>query len=131
MADYKVAKLEEHKIKKHDDELVITLCKNPDILADVGAHGDAPFAVGFAAETQNIEEYAMGKLHRKNLSLICANQVHGDSNTGFNADTNEIHAYWAHGKKHFPSMPKTKLARELIQLISEHLDESPKYKNPK
>ena len=131
VADYKVAKLEEHKIKKHDDELIITLCKNPDILADVGAHAEAPFAVGFAAETRNIEAYAMGKLHKKNLSLICANQVHGDSNTGFNADTNEIHAYWAHGKKHFPSMPKTKLARELIQLISEHLDESPKYKFPK
>ena len=87
--------------------------------------------VGFAAETQNIEEYAMGKLHKKNLSLICANRVHGDSNMGFNSDTNELHVYWAHGKKHFANMPKTKLARKLIKLISEHLDESPRYKNPK
>ena len=119
-----IAEKHEHKIKKTDevDELVIRLTKNPDILASVSHHERAPFCVGFAAETQNIEEYAMGKLERKKLNMICANRVCGDSNTGFNADTNELHTYWAHGKKHFPSMPKTRLARELMQLITEHLD---------
>ncbi|PIE37328.1 MAG: bifunctional phosphopantothenoylcysteine decarboxylase/phosphopantothenate--cysteine ligase CoaBC [Gammaproteobacteria bacterium] len=130
VADYRMSKREEHKIKKHADELVITLHKNPDILSAVATHERAPFAVGFAAETQNIEAYAMDKLHKKNLRLICANRVHGDSNTGFNADTNEIHAYWEHGKQHFPSMPKSKLARELIQLVSEHFDESPRHEKP-
>lgn len=120
VADYKVTNIETHKIKKHDDELVIHLSKNPDILASIAAKDNAPFCVGFAAETQNIEEYALGKLKNKKLNLICANQVHGDENKGFNADTNEVFAYWSSGKKHYPNMPKTKLARELIQLIAEH-----------
>lgn len=130
VADYRLAEINEHKIKKDHEELVITLTKNEDILASVASHEQAPFCVGFAAETQNIEEYAMGKLHRKKLSMICANRVCGDSNTGFNADTNELHVYWEHGKKHYPSMPKTHLARDLIQLVSEHLDESPRFKKP-
>lgn len=120
VADYRLATIEKHKIKKSDDELHITLTRNPDILATIAQQDAAPFCVGFAAETQNIEEYAMGKLHSKKLRLICANRVHGKENTGFNADTNEIHAYWAQGKKHFPSMPKTKLARALVELICDH-----------
>ncbi|MGM0563160.1 MAG: bifunctional phosphopantothenoylcysteine decarboxylase/phosphopantothenate--cysteine ligase CoaBC [Pseudomonadota bacterium] len=120
VADYRLAEVNEHKIKKDNEELVITLCKNEDILATIAGREKAPFCVGFAAETQNIEEYAMGKLHRKKLSMICANRVHGDSHTGFNADSNELHVYWESGKKHYPNMPKTRLARELIQLIAEH-----------
>ncbi|EDY85337.1 phosphopantothenoylcysteine decarboxylase/phosphopantothenate--cysteine ligase [gamma proteobacterium HTCC5015] len=120
VADYRLAEVNEHKIKKDHEELVITLTKNEDILATIASREEAPFCVGFAAETQNIETYAMGKLQRKKLSMICANRVHGDSNTGFNADSNELHVYWENGKKHYPNMPKTRLARELIQLIAEH-----------
>lgn len=120
VADYRLASMSPHKIKKSDDNLHIELTRNPDILASISLRDDAPFCVGFAAETQNIEEYAMGKLSKKKLKLICANRVHGQDNTGFNADTNEIFAYWESGKKHFPSMSKGKLARELIELICDH-----------
>lgn len=68
------------------DELLIKMVKNPDIVAGVAALSDnRPYVVGFAAETNNVEEYARQKRIRKNLDLICANDV-SISNQGFNSD---------------------------------------------
>lgn len=120
VADYRLASAAEHKIKKTNDSLEIKLSRNPDILSSISLSKNPPFCVGFAAETQNLESYAMQKLHQKKLKLICANRVHGQSNTGFNADTNEVFAFWDSGKRHFPSTSKTKLARQLINLICDH-----------
>jgi hypothetical protein len=61
VADYRVAEVAEHKIKKSGDELAVSLVKNPDIVATIAQQQQRPFMVGFAAETQNVEEYAAGK----------------------------------------------------------------------
>ncbi len=67
--------------------------KNPDIVAGVASMAkNRPFVVGFAAETQNVEEYARQKLARKNLDLICANDV-SLAEHGFNSDTNALHLF--------------------------------------
>ncbi|SSZ30246.1 DNA/pantothenate metabolism flavoprotein [Aggregatibacter aphrophilus] len=66
MADYRVAEVAEQKIKKSGEEMTLTLIKNPDIISDVGhLTENRPFTVGFAAETQNVADYAKDKLKRK------------------------------------------------------------------
>lgn len=83
------------------DELLIKMVKNPDIVAGVAALSDnRPYVVGFAAETNNVEEYARQKRIRKNLDLICANDV--SSNQGFNSDKNALHLFWQDGDKVLP-----------------------------
>lgn len=74
VADYRVAEVAEHKIKKAGDELNVSLVKNPDIVATIAAQEKRPFMVGFAAE-QNVEEYAAGKLVAKKLDMIACNDV--------------------------------------------------------
>lgn len=76
VADYRAVAIAEEKIKKQGDELTLKMVKNPDIVAGVAAlTANRPFVVGFAAETNNVEEYARQKRARKNLDLICANDV--------------------------------------------------------
>ncbi|AZZ90444.1 bifunctional phosphopantothenoylcysteine decarboxylase/phosphopantothenate--cysteine ligase CoaBC [Hahella sp. KA22] len=89
VADYRPVTTADQKMKKSAEQLQITLTRNPDILADVAALQDAPFTVGFAAETQKVEEYARGKLERKNINLIVANDV-SRKDIGFNSDDNEV-----------------------------------------
>ncbi len=90
VADFRVEQMAEHKLKKQagSDEMTLTLIKNPDIVAWVAAQADKPFVVGFAAETQNVVEYARDKLQRKNLDLICANQV--GEGQGFEQNDNAL-----------------------------------------
>ncbi len=90
VADYRVADIANEKMKKSDKEDVLTLSfvKNPDVLATVAALPNKPFVVGFAAETQNVIEYATRKLKDKKLDLICANDVSGDK--VFGKDENNI-----------------------------------------
>ncbi|WP_019557918.1 bifunctional phosphopantothenoylcysteine decarboxylase/phosphopantothenate--cysteine ligase CoaBC [Thiomicrorhabdus arctica] len=90
VADFKVKQIAEHKLKKQtdSDEVTLTFIKNPDIVAWVAAQADKPFVVGFAAETQNVLEYARDKLQRKSLDMICANKV-GD-NQGFEQNDNAL-----------------------------------------
>ncbi|THB75174.1 MAG: bifunctional phosphopantothenoylcysteine decarboxylase/phosphopantothenate--cysteine ligase CoaBC [Gammaproteobacteria bacterium] len=121
VADYRAATPAEQKIKKSADELSIELTKNPDILADVAAMDTPPFTVGFAAETNDIEIYAKGKLQKKKLKMIAANQV-GVSGTGFDSDNNKLHVYWNGGDRELPLASKAELARELVALIMEHYD---------
>ena len=120
VADYRVAEIATQKIKKtnDNDELTLKLVKNPDIIASV-AHltANRPFVVGFAAETQNVAEYAKSKLQRKNLDMICANDVSGGQ--VFGQDQNTLHLFWQNGEKILPLAEKGKLAELLVNEIVE------------
>ncbi len=90
VADYRADNVECHKIKKNEDQLVLTLTKNPDIISKVATSAIRPtLVVGFAAETQQVATYALDKLQRKNLDMICANDV-SDECLGFGSDNNRI-----------------------------------------
>ncbi|MCU7938245.1 MAG: bifunctional phosphopantothenoylcysteine decarboxylase/phosphopantothenate--cysteine ligase CoaBC [gamma proteobacterium symbiont of Bathyaustriella thionipta] len=120
VADYRPIKKIADKIKKNADKLTIELIKNPDILADVAARADKPVTIGFAAETNDLEKYAVDKLKRKNLDMIAANKV-GES-AGFDSDNNELHLFWHNeeydiGYKKLPHTSKKQLARQLIDEI--------------
>lgn len=118
VADYRVAHIADQKIKKtgDNDELTLNLVKNPDIIADVGhLQSKRPFTVGFAAETQNVADYAQGKLQRKNLDMICANDVSGGQ--VFNADENSLQLFWQGGNKRLALQSKADLATDLANEI--------------
>lgn len=121
VADYKPATLAEQKIKKSADDMTIKMVKNPDIVADVAAlTANRPFVVGFAAETQDVEHYAKGKMQKKNLNMICANDV-SIKGQGFNSDQNALKVYWQDGSKDLPLNDKLTLAEELMTLIHRQL----------
>ena len=96
--------------------MTLELVRSPDILASVAALDDAPFTVGFAAETNNVKDYALAKLEKKNLDMIIANRVGADC--GFDYDDNTVEVYWPGGEKAYPKAPKTELARQLIELVA-------------
>ena len=116
VADYRIADIADQKIKKSAEEMTLKLVKNPDIIADV-AHltEKRPFTVGFAAETQNVADYAKDKLTRKNLDMICANDV--SSGQVFGQDHNTLHLFWKHGEKALPQADKNTLADALVSEI--------------
>ncbi len=123
VADYRPEDVSDQKIKKtsDNDTLTITMVKNPDIVASVAAmQENRPFTVGFAAETQNVEQYARGKLTNKKLDMICANDV-SVAGQGFNSDDNALTVYWPAGEQSLPLASKTELARSLMLLINEQL----------
>ncbi len=120
VADYRPSDVANQKIKKNDDDMTVTMVKNPDILADVAALTKArPFCVGFAAETQDVETYARGKLQRKKLDLIAANNV-SVAGQGFNSDDNALTLYWNNGKLDLPLASKEMLAKQLVVEILKH-----------
>ncbi|WP_281251659.1 phosphopantothenoylcysteine decarboxylase, partial [Vibrio fujianensis] len=79
-----------------------------------------PFTVGFAAETQDVETYARGKLTKKNLDMICANDV-SIAGQGFNSNNNALTVYWHDGKQELPLASKRELAQALMLLIAQQL----------
>ncbi len=119
VADYRVANIATQKIKKTSDAMQLELVKNHDIVADIANLDDKPFMVGFAAETQNIEHYARGKLMRKNLDLIAANDV-AKSGQGFNSDNNALTLFSAIDKTEIPLANKQIIAQQLVSLINQH-----------
>ena len=121
VADYRLQSVTEQKIKKTSDIFELNLKKNPDILADVAALQNPPFTVGFAAETENLESNAQAKLRSKKLDMIAANQV-GDG-LGFDSDTNALSVFWGSGQKQLQQAPKNKLAKKLINLITDQYNE--------
>ena len=127
VADYRPVEIQHQKIKKSADTLTIHLQRNADILAEVAARQDAPFTVGFAAETQNIEQYARHKLENKKLNMIAANQVAAiqtsGEDIGFNSEYNALDVYWADGQIKFDKARKTKIAQQLIELIAQQYKE--------
>ena len=123
VADYRAEAIASQKIKKQGDELVIKMVKNPDIVAGVAAlKNQRPYVVGFAAETNNVEEYARKKRVSKNLDLICANDV-SDSNQGFNSDNNALHLFWQEGDLRLPLTNKALLGQHLLNEIVTRYDE--------
>jgi phosphopantothenoylcysteine decarboxylase/phosphopantothenate--cysteine ligase len=79
---------------------------------------NAPFTLGFAAETQNLREYALGKLQRKKLNMIAANDV-SDNTIGFNSDQNALTVFWSKGEKKLDVADKQLLARQLMLLVAQ------------
>ena len=119
VADFRPAATATHKIKKGSAEgMSIELIRNPDILADMAALPNAPFTVGFAAETENLAEYAQAKLREKGVQMIAANHVSAEE--GFEAEDNALTLFTAQGHEELPRAAKTELARQLIQGIAMH-----------
>ena len=117
VADYAPSETATSKIKKDAADMHIALARNPDILAAVAALEPAPFTVGFAAETDDVEANARGKLARKNLKMIAANQV-GDGQ-GFDVDHNTLNVYWDGGERQLGPDGKLSVARDLMNLVAE------------
>ncbi|MDD5271620.1 MAG: bifunctional phosphopantothenoylcysteine decarboxylase/phosphopantothenate--cysteine ligase CoaBC [Methylovulum sp.] len=117
VADYSPEAATE-KIKKQDGQSLLVLYKTQDILAAVAALTPAPFTVGFAAETDNLEQYAIGKLQHKKLDMIAANWV-GQETGGFDSDQNALQVFWPTGQKTLAMADKHLLAGQLLGLIAE------------
>ncbi len=117
VADYRPAAPAAHKIKKHQESLGLEMQRTPDILASVAARAKRPFVVGFAAETESVEQYAKQKLLKKNLDMIAANEVGHDK--VFEKDDNALLVLWRSGRRELPQAPKRDLARALVALIAE------------
>ena len=124
VADYRVKAAAPEKIKKTQDEWMLPLVKNPDILYELGRHKKRQILIGFAAETQNVLEYARGKLEKKNLDYIVANDVTEDG-AGFNTDTNRILMISRTGEvERFPLMRKTELADIILDRLETWKDKA-------
>lgn len=128
VADYRVAEVAEHKIKKSGDELNVALVKNPDIVATIAQQEKRPFMVGFAAETRNIEEYAAGKLVAKKLDMIACNDV-SRADIGFASDENAMTVFFAEqyqmDKRDLEKASKQEIAQQLIEAIHDALHRDP------
>jgi len=115
VADYRVANAAEHKLKKdHGGVPAIELVENPDILAEVAALPGAPFCVGFAAESRNLEEYAQRKREKKKIPLIAGNLIQD----GFGGDDNRLVLFDDNGSHPLVPASKDALARQLIEHIA-------------
>lgn len=118
VADYRVKNVSDQKIKKNDAELTLVLEKNPDILKELGEMKQPHQTLaGFAAETQNLLQYAKGKLEKKNLDMIVANDV-SKPQAGFNVDTNLIKLLKRDGSiEELPLMSKKELAYIILDRV--------------
>ena len=126
VADYRPAEIAAHKIKKSDGELTLTLTRNPDILYELGQKKRHQILVGFAAETQNVAEYARGKLAKKNLDFIVANNV-AEKDAGFGVPTNHVQIFYADGRaEDHPLMEKSELAGVILDRLEDLLKSSQK-----
>jgi phosphopantothenoylcysteine decarboxylase/phosphopantothenate--cysteine ligase len=121
VADYRPASVAQQKLKKTAATLSLELTPNRDILADVAALPDAPFTVGFAAETQALESNARDKLLAKKLDMIAANAV--GQQQGFDQEDNALHVLWAQGEQPLPLASKSKLSRQLLAVIAERFED--------
>jgi phosphopantothenoylcysteine decarboxylase/phosphopantothenate--cysteine ligase len=116
VADYRPIETAPQKLKKGAERITLELVKNPDILASVAALERRPFTVGFAAETDNVEQNARKKLVEKRLDLVCVNRV--GEGLGFESDTNSLLLIDAAGVTELPAAAKDQLARALVHHIS-------------
>ncbi|MDG1784088.1 MAG: bifunctional phosphopantothenoylcysteine decarboxylase/phosphopantothenate--cysteine ligase CoaBC [Porticoccaceae bacterium] len=127
VADYKAASIASEKIKSGDDKMTISLEKNPDIVSSVASTFEDLFVIGFAAESNDVETYAKGKLEQKHLDAIVANDI-SRSDIGFNSDDNEVSWIDADSTIVFSKRSKAQLARDLVAQIAikinpTHLDQ--------
>jgi phosphopantothenoylcysteine decarboxylase/phosphopantothenate--cysteine ligase len=114
VADYRVSNRDEHKKKKTQAGLKLEFTENPDILEAVAAHDGAPFCVGFAAESRNLEEYASEKRQRKNIPLLAANLVQD----AIGSEDNELVLIDDEGMHRLARSSKLHQARSLIRHIT-------------
>jgi len=119
VADFQPVTVAKQKIKKQGASVKLELEPAPDIVRSVADMAKRPFVVGFAAETNDVEENARGKLKRKKLDMIAANQV-GDG-IAFDCDENALTVIWPAGKVEVARGPKIEIARQLIALIAQRL----------
>lgn len=120
VADYRPADVSDQKIKKNQDDMHIHLVKNPDIIATVAAQENKPFCVGFAAETQDVVSYARGKLEKKNLNMVVANDV-SSQHIGFNSDDNAIVIIDHDSVTEFGQASKYVLSQSILEHIAKLL----------
>jgi phosphopantothenoylcysteine decarboxylase/phosphopantothenate--cysteine ligase len=114
VADYRVKNRSEHKLKKSTTLPTIELEENTDILRTVASLPAAPFCVGFAAESQNLIEFAEAKRQRKKIPLLVANLV----STAMGSDNNEVALLDAEGITRLPLKPKEALAHDIVEHIA-------------
>lgn len=115
VADYRPASPSEQKIKKSDAALNVELIPNPDILAGIASLPDAPFCVGFAAESEKLREYAQAKRRAKRLPLLAANLAQ----SAIGADDNELILFDDDGEHSLPRADKLTLARALLRHVAQ------------
>lgn len=121
VADYAPLELAKQKMKKSDEQINIVLKKNPDILATISLQYPDLFTVGFAAETEKLEQHARAKLLKKQLDMIAANYV--GERLGFDQADNALEVYWQNGHQSLPKQHKSTLATALLALIAERFNE--------
>ncbi|MBL6904735.1 MAG: bifunctional phosphopantothenoylcysteine decarboxylase/phosphopantothenate--cysteine ligase CoaBC [Pseudomonadales bacterium] len=114
VADYRPAEVEVQKIKKSDEQMQLTLIKNPDIISEVAKLDRKPFVVGFAAETNDIVSNGKDKLTRKNLDLLFAN----NATETFNSDSISVTALTRTSESELSAGNKNVVARNMLQLIA-------------
>ncbi|MFV8435673.1 bifunctional phosphopantothenoylcysteine decarboxylase/phosphopantothenate--cysteine ligase CoaBC [Vibrio owensii] len=121
VADYRPENVASQKLKKteNNDQMTINMVKNPDIVATVANMTEQrPFTVGFAAETNDVETYARGKLVKKNLDMICANDVSVEGQ-GFNSNDNAITLFWPEGEQALALESKEALSFRILEKMHE------------
>jgi phosphopantothenoylcysteine decarboxylase/phosphopantothenate--cysteine ligase len=116
VADYRPSQAAEHKIKKTAPTMDLSMERTADVLATVAARADRPFVVGFAAETQAVEQNALTKLMKKNLDMIAANEVGHDK--AFDCEENELIVLSRTGRHQLPRADKATLARGFVALVA-------------
>ncbi len=122
VADYRPANVAEQKIKKVGDAISIELVKNPDIVATIAQLPNRPFVLGFAAETERVEDYARGKLSAKKLDMIACNDV-SRTDIGFQSDDNAMIVFWRNnGRAQLDKSPKAHIARALVALCAQQMN---------
>ncbi|MDE6272864.1 MAG: bifunctional phosphopantothenoylcysteine decarboxylase/phosphopantothenate--cysteine ligase CoaBC [Muribaculaceae bacterium] len=119
VADYTPAEPLDRKIKReHTDDLVLRLVKNPDIAAELGKEKGERLLIGFALETDNEFENALGKMKRKNLDMIVLNSLR-DKGAGMMTDTNKVTIFTSDGKeRRYPLKSKKEVASDIADAIS-------------
>ena len=123
VGDYKIKKTSKIKIKKQD-KLNLELEKNVDILNYVSNHNSLrpKLVIGFAAETNNLENYANKKLNEKNCDWIIGNDI-SNQNIGFGSDFNEVSIFYKNNKmEKLNYKPKSEISDELVDKIISHLN---------
>lgn len=110
VADYRPLETAEHKLKKSGETLTLTLTPNPDILAEVAALPNAPFCVGFAAESRDLDAYAEGKRRKKRLPMLVGNLV----SDGMGGDDNTVILYDDVGRHPLPRASKAVVAHAIV-----------------
>ena len=120
VADFRPQKTVPHKLSRAETpKMSLELVANQDIIQTIACLEKPPFCVGFAAQTHAVLDYALEKLQRKSLDMICANNI-ANQDSGFGSDFNELTVITANSKVHFPKQLKTSLAVKCVALIQKN-----------